>query len=232
MHCDVRFDRKVIFMSTAKTATRTAFAAIAAAAVFLPATAASAQETEIPEEGWEYSEKWDFVRDDYTAEFQADVDDALATQFEDWTFDNSLEAVRLQNYYIDGANETPVQRKFRADFWVNETGEGFETAVYLPGGITPGVQDLTDGGEYDAHYLLQCRADDTECESTELADGTVVAYTTDGTYVEAAAFYPDGSASWSWWGAFEGPLQVTPDDVTSLVLDLSTEPVWHALEND
>ncbi|NUQ88980.1 MAG: hypothetical protein HOQ43_11015 [Glycomyces artemisiae] len=219
-------------MSVAKTAARAAMAAAAAAVVFLPATAASAQETEIPEEGWEYSEAWDFVRDEYTAEFQSDVDEALASQFPDWTFDNSLEAVRLQNYYLDGVNETPVQRKFRADFWVGETGEGFETAVYLSGGLTPGIQDRSNGEEHDGHYLLHCSAEDTECASETLADGTVVAYTTDGTYVEAAAFYPDGSASWSWWGAFEGPLQVTPDDVTALVLDLDTEPVWHALEND
>jgi hypothetical protein len=221
----------VIFMSAlTSTAKRTAVAAVAAAAVFIPATAASAQETEIPEEGWEYSADWDFVQDEYTESFQADVEEALDTQFGDWTFDNSLEATRLQNYYIDGENETPVQRKFRADFWVEETGEGFETAIYLPGGLTPGIQDA--GEEHDGHYLLHCSESDTACESTELEDGTVVAYTTDGTYVEAAAFYPDGSASWSWWGAFEGPLQVTPEDVTSLVLDLSTEPVWHALEND
>lgn len=32
-----------------------------AAAVLLPATAAAAQDPEIPAEGWEYSEKWDFV---------------------------------------------------------------------------------------------------------------------------------------------------------------------------
>nr|BFF22109.1 hypothetical protein GCM10025732_00740 [Glycomyces mayteni] len=143
MEGDVWFDRKVIFMSVVKSVTRTAVAAAAAAAVFLPAAAASAQGTEIPEEGWEYSAAWDFVRDEYTAEFQSDVDDALASQFPDWTFDNSLEAVRLQNYYIDGVNETPVQRKFRADFWVGETGEGFETAVYLPGGLTPGIQDVS-----------------------------------------------------------------------------------------
>jgi hypothetical protein len=214
------------------TAKRTAVAALAMAAVFLPATAASAEgKKEIPKKGWEYSADWDFVRDEYTESFQADVEEALESQFGDWTFDNSLEAVRLQNYYIDGENETPVQRKFRADFWVEETGEGFETAIYLPGGLEPGIQEVEDG-EFDMHYLLHCTENDTECESTELEDGTVVAYTTDGTYVEAAAFYPDGSASWSWWGAFEGPLQVTPEDVTALVLDLDTEPVWHALEND
>lgn len=215
------------------TAKRTAVAAVATAAVFLPATAASAQGIEIPEEGWEYSEKWDFVRDEYTEEYQEETVALLEEQFEDWTFTNGLEATRLQNYYIDGVNETPVQRKFRADFYVDQTGEGFETAIYLPGGITPGIQDVSEG-EFDMHYILHCRETDTECGETELKDGTIVGWTTDGTYVEAAAFHPDGTVGWSWWGAgeWDGEVQVTPEQLTEFVAELDTEPVWDALESD
>ncbi|PRY54222.1 hypothetical protein [Glycomyces artemisiae] len=219
-------------MYVAKTAKRTAFAALAAAAVLVPATAASAQDTEIPEEGWEYSEQWDFVQDEYTAEFQADVDEALAEHFADWGSEAGLEATRLQNYYIDGVNETPVQRKFKVDFWGDSGNDGLEAGIYLPGGITPGIQDSTGGEEYDAHYLLRCTAADTACETSETEDGDVVAYTTDGTYVEAAVFHEDGSVSWAWFGAFEGETDVTPDQLVAFVLDLDTEPVWHALEND
>ncbi|GAA2266476.1 hypothetical protein GCM10009853_019610 [Glycomyces scopariae] len=219
-------------MSAFKTATRTALAAAAAAAVLLPATAAAAQGTEIPEEGWEYSEQWDFVRDEFTAQAQADTEDLLAEHFEDRTFTSGLESIRLQNYYIDGVNETPVHRKFRADFSVDGTGEGFETAIYLPGGITPGIQDVSDGGEFDGHYLLHCRESDTKCKERTLKDGTVVAYTTDGTYVEAAAFFPDGSVGWTWWGEGEGGELPSTKEITNFVADFDTEPVWHALEND
>lgn len=232
MEGDVWFDRKVIFMSVVKTATRVAAAAAAAAVVFLPAAAASAQEAEIPEEGWDYSEEWDFVRDEFTAQHQADTEELLAEHFEDRTFTSGLESIRLQNYYIDGVNETPVHRKFRADFYVDETGEGFETAIYLPGGVTPGIQDVSDGAELDSHYLLHCKEGDTKCKTKELADGTVVAYTTDGTYVEAAAFFPDGSAGWTWWGEGEGGELPSAKEVTAFVADFDTEPVWHALEND
>ncbi|WP_143015083.1 hypothetical protein [Glycomyces harbinensis] len=217
------------FNSTAK---RTAVAAAAAAAVFLPAAAASAQEPEIPAEGWEYSEAWDFVRDEYTAESQAQTDEALAEHFGDWTFDNSLETVRLQNYFLDGENETPVQRKFRADYYVDQTGEGFEVALYVPGGITDGIQDLTSGDPVDGHYLLHCSVGD-ECGETELEDGTVVGWTTDGTSIEAAAFHPDGSVATVWWGSFEDDkLDVTVEQITDLAADLDTEPVWHALNAD
>ncbi|GAA1684858.1 hypothetical protein GCM10009830_35250 [Glycomyces endophyticus] len=219
-------------MSAASTAKRTAVAAAAAAAVFLPAAAASAQGAEIPEEGWEYSEKWDFVQDEFTAQAHADTEDLLAEHFEDRTFSIGHESIRLQNYYIDGDNETPVQRKFRADFYVDGSGEGLETALYLPGGITPGIQDLTDGGDHDGHYLLHCSESDTKCKEKELRDGTVVAYTTDGTYIEAAAFFPDGSVGWTWWGEGEGGELPSAKEITNFVADFDTAPVWHALEND
>jgi len=222
-------NRKVIFMSSFK---RSAVVAVSAAAVFLPATAASAQDTEIPEEGWEYSEQWDFVRDEFTAETQSETEAVLADHFEDWTFESGLESVRLQNYYIDGEHETPVQRKFRADFYVDQTGEGFETAIYLPGGIENGIEDLTGGDPSKGHYLLHCTAADTECTETELDDGTVVAWTTDGTYVETAAFFPDGTVGWVWWGQGEGDLQVSPEEIGALVADFDTDPVWKALEAD
>ena len=164
---------------------RSAIVAASAAAVFLPATAAAAGDPEIPAEGWEYSEQWDFVQDEYTAEAHEETTEQLNEHFEDWTFDASLEMKRLQNYYIDGENETPVQRKFRADFYVDQTGEGLETALYLPGGISTGIQDVTGGDDFDMHYLVHCRESDTECGEEELEDGTVVAWTTDGTYVEA-----------------------------------------------
>lgn len=211
---------------------RSAVVAVSAAAVFLPATAAAAQEPEIPAEGWEYSAAWDFVRDDYTAESHAQTEEALAAHFEDWDFDDSLETVRLQNYYIDGENETPVQRKFRADFYVDQTGEGLEVALYVPGGITNGIQDLTSGDELDMHYLLHCGAGD-ECGEAELEDGAVVGWTTDGTSIEAAVFHADGSVATVWWGVGEDEkLAVTVEQITALAADLDTEPVWHALNTD
>lgn len=212
---------------------RSAIVAASAAAVFLPATAAAAGDPEIPAEGWEYSEQWDFVQDEYTAEAHEETAEQLNEHFEDWTFDASLEMKRLQNYYIDGENETPVQRKFRADFYVDQTGEGLETALYLPGGITPGVQDVSDGAEFDMHYLLHCRDTDTECGENELEDGTVIAWTTDTTYIEAAAFFPDGSVANVWWGDMDGnEVDVTVEQITGLAADLDTEPVWEALEAD
>ncbi|MCC3763336.1 hypothetical protein K3N28_09655 [Glycomyces sp. TRM65418] len=212
---------------------RSAVVAAAAAAAVLPAGAAAAQEPEIPAEGWEYSEQWDFVRDEFTAEAQDETEEALTEHFEEWTFAGSLPMTRLQNYYIDGENETPVQRKFRADFYVDQTGEGLETALYLPGGITDGVQDLTGGAELDMHYLLHCHEGDTECGETALEDGTVVAWTTDTTYVEAAAFFPDGSVATVWWGDMDDDeVDVTVEQVTDLAADLDTEPVWEALKAD
>jgi hypothetical protein len=212
---------------------RSAVVVASAAAVFLPATAASAQETEIPADGWEYSEQWDVVRDEYTDEAQAETEELLAEHFEEWTFDNSLPMTRLQNYYIDGANETPVQRKFRADFYVDQTGEGLETALYLPGGITGGIQDVSGGADFDMHYLLHCRESDTACEEVELEDGTVVAWTADSTYVEAAAFFPDGSAATVWWGDMDGDaVDVTAEQIADLAANLDTAPVWDALEAD
>jgi hypothetical protein len=212
---------------------RGAVAVASAAAVFLPATAASAQDTEIPADGWEYSEQWDFVQDDYTAEANAQIDELLGEHFADWTYDNSLPTTRLQNYFIDGQNETPVQRKFRTDYYVDQTGEGFEVALYLPGGITNGIQDVTGGDDFDMHYLLHCGADDIDCGETELEDGTVLAWTTDGESVEAAAFHPDGSVATVWWGLMdEGELEVTTDQIVDLAADLDTEPVWKALEAD
>lgn len=212
---------------------RSAVVMASAAAVLLPATAAAAQEPEIPAEGWEYSEQWDFVQDEYTAEAQAETEELLAEHFEEWTFDNSLPMTRLQNYYIDGDNETPVQRKFRADFYVDQTGEGLETALYLPGGITSGIQDVSGGAQFDMHYLLHCGEEDTECAEVELEDGTVLAWTTDTTYVEAAAFFPDGSAAVVWWGDMDGDtVDVTADQLACLAADLDTEPVWEALKAD
>jgi hypothetical protein len=212
---------------------RSAIVAASAVAVFLPATAAAAGDPEIPAEGWEYSEQWDFVQDEYTAEAHEETAEQLDEHFEDWTFDASLEMKRLQNYYIDGENETPVQRKFRADFYVDQTGEGLETALYLPGGISTGIQDVTGGDDFDMHYLVHCRETDTECGEEELEDGTVVAWTTDGTYVEAAAFFEDGSVSTVWWGDMNGEaVDVSVEQITALAADLDTEPVWEALEAD
>jgi hypothetical protein len=212
---------------------RSAIVAASAVAVFLPATAAAAGDPEIPAEGWEYSEQWDFVQDEYTAEAHEETAEQLDEHFEDWTFDASLEMKRLQNYYIDGENETPVQRKFRADFYVDQTGEGLETALYLPGGISTGIQDVTGGDDFDMHYLVHCRETDTECGEEELEDGTVVAWTTDGTYVEAAAFFEDGSVATVWWGDMNGEaVDVSVEQITALAADLDTEPVWEALEAD
>ncbi|MDN3241792.1 hypothetical protein [Glycomyces tritici] len=211
---------------------RTAVVVASAAAVLLPATAAAANDPEIPAEGWEYSELWDGVNDKYTAEANAEIDELLAEQFEDWSFDNSLPTTRLQNYYIDGANETPVQRKFRTDYYVDQTGEGFEVALYLPGGIETGVQDLTGGAELDMHYLIHCRESDTDCGEEELEDGSIVAWTTDGTYVDAAVFHTDGSVATVWWGLPEDGLNVTTEDVIALATELETGPVWDALEAD
>ncbi|RRS01240.1 hypothetical protein [Glycomyces terrestris] len=212
---------------------RSAAVVAAAAAVLLPASAAAASLPEIPEAGWDYSERWDFVQDELTAEAHDETVEALAEHFEDWTFDSSLPMKRLQNYYIDGQNETPVQRKFRADFYVDQTGEGLETALYLPGGITPGIQDVSGGEDPDMHYLLHCRASDTDCGETELEDGTTVAWTTDGTYVEAAAFFEDGSVATVWWGDMDGDeVDVTADQIVVLAADLDTEPVWEALKAD
>jgi opacity protein-like surface antigen len=211
---------------------RTAVVVASAAAVLLPATAAAAQDPEIPAEGWEYSEQWDFVQDEYTAEANAEIDEILGEHFEDWTFDNSLPTTRLQNYFIDGQNETPVHRKFRTDYYVDQTGEGLEVAMYLPGGISTGYQDLTGGAELDMHYLLHCQEDDTECGEEELEDGGLLAWTTDGTYVDAAVFHPDGSVVTVWWGLAENGLDVTTDDIIALATDLDTEPVWEALEAD
>ncbi|MCD0445547.1 hypothetical protein LO763_18200 [Glycomyces sp. A-F 0318] len=207
----------------------------AAAAVLLPATA-SAQTAEIPAEGWKYSAAWDVVQDDYTAEAQAATEATLGASFQDWTFTTTLEGTRLQNYYLDDENETPVQRKFRADFAVPETEEALLAELYLPGGITEGVQDLSAGGPVDLHYLLHCVATDTECASEELADGTLLAWTTDGTYVEAAAFFPDGSVGSVWWGEDyfngtpDGAIEVTTEEVAKLATLLDTDPVWAALE--
>lgn len=217
---------------------RTAFAAAAAAAVLLPATAASAQGPEIPEEGWEYSAAWDFVRDDYTAEAQAATEAQLADHFPEWEFTTTLESIRLQNYFIDGENETPVQRKFRADFAVPETEEAFETAIYLPGGISEGIQDVSGGEPVDMHYLLHCSAEDTECVTEEHPDGLVLAWTSDGSYVEAAAFFPDGSVGWVWWGEDylngtpDGSIEVTSEEVAKFAAYLDTAPVWAALEDE
>lgn len=212
---------------------RSAIVAASAAAVFLPATAAAAGDPEIPAEGWEYSEQWDFVQDEYTAEAHEETTEQLNEHFEDWTFDALLEMKRLQNYYIDGENETPVQRKFRADFYVDQTGEGLETALYLPGGISTGIQDVTGGDDFDMHYLVHCRESDTECGEEELEDGTVVAWTTDGTYVEAAAFFEDGTVATVWWGDMNGEaVDVSVEQITALAADLDTEPVWEALEAD
>lgn len=221
--------REVTIMSSIK---RTAVVVASAAAVLLPATAASASDPEIPAEGWEYSEQWDAVRDEYTAEANDEIDELLAEQFEDWSFDNSLPTTRLQNYFIDGQNETPVQRKFRTDYYVDQTGEGFEVALYLPGGIATGLQDLTGGAEADMHYLVHCQESDTECGEEELEDGSILAWTTDGTYVDAAVFHPDGSVATVWWGLADGELQVSTDDIITLALELETGPVWDALEAD
>jgi hypothetical protein len=226
-------DRKVDFMSTIK---RTAVASLAAAAVLLPASGVAAQGVEIPEEGWEYSAEWDFVQDDYTAEAQANTEATLAEHFPEWGFDVFNEEKRLQNYYIDGENETPVHRKFRADFTVPETEEALETALYLPGGITEGIQDISDGEAVDGHYLLYCSATDTECETEEHPDGMTLAWTSDGTYVEAAAFFPDGSVGWVWWGEDylngtpDGTIEVSPKEVAKFAAHLDTAPVWAALE--
>lgn len=212
---------------------RSAIVVASAAAVLLPATAAAAQDPEIPTEGWEYSEQWDFVQDEFTEEAHAETEELLTEHFEEWSFDASLPMTRLQNYFIDGANETPVQRKFRADFYVDQTGEGLETALYLPGGITNGVQDVSGGEDFDMHYLLHCRESDTECGEVELEDGTVVAWTTDTTYIEAAAFFADGSAATVWWGDMEGnEVDATVDQITGLAAELDTEPVWEALKAD
>lgn len=162
-----------------------------------------------------------------------ETEEDLAEHFEEWTFDASLPMKRLQNYYIDGQNETPVQRKFRADFYVDQTGEGLETALYLPGGITTGIQGVSGGEDFDMHYLLHCREGDTECAEVELGDGTVVAWTTDTTYIEAAAFFPDGSVATVWWGDMDGDeVDVTVDQIAGLAADLDTEPVWEALKAD
>lgn len=212
---------------------RSAIVAASAAAVLLPATAAAAADPEIPAEGWEYSEQWDFVQDEFTDEAHAETEEQLSEHFEDWTFDASLSMKRLQNYYIDGENETPVQRKFRADFYVDQTGEGLETALYLPGGITAGIQDLTGGDDLDLGYLLHCSETDTECGEDELEDGTVIAWTSDGTYVEAAAFFEDGSVATVWWGDMGGSaVDVSVEQIAALAADLDTEPVWEALEAD
>ena len=45
--------------------------------MFLPATAAAAGDPEIPAEGWEYSEQWDFVQDEYTAEAHEETAEQL-----------------------------------------------------------------------------------------------------------------------------------------------------------
>jgi len=211
---------------------RTAVVVASAAAVLLPATAAAANDPEIPAEGWEYSELWDGVQDKYTAEANAEIDEILAEQFEDWSFDNSLPTTRLQNYYIDGQNDTPVQRKFRTDYYVDQTGEGFEVALYLPGGVETGVQDLTGGAELDMHYLLHCHESDTDCGEEELEDGSLVAWTTDGTYVEAAVFHTGGSVATVWWGLPEEGLNVTTEDIIALATELETGPVWDAFEAD
>jgi hypothetical protein len=212
---------------------RSAIVVASAAAVLLPATAAAAQDPEIPADGWEYSEQWDFVQDEFTEEAHAETEEQLAEHFEEWTFDASLPMTRLQNYFIDGDNETPVQRKFRADFYVDQTGEGLETALYLPGGIATGIQDVSGGEDFDMHYLLHCHAEDTECGETELEDGTVVAWTTDKTYVEAAAFFTDGSVAAVWWGDMDGDeVDVTVDQIAGLAAELDTEPVWEALKAD
>jgi hypothetical protein len=211
---------------------RTAVVVASAAAVLLPATAAAANDPEIPAEGWEYSELWDGVNDKYTAEANAEIDELLAESFEDWSFENSLPTTRLQNYYIDGDNETPVQRKFRTDYYVDQTGEGFEVALYLPGGVATGVQDLSGGGEFDMHYLLHCRETDTDCGEVEGEDDSLVAWTTDGTYVEAAVFHADGSVATVWWGLPDGDLDVTVEEIVALATELETGPVWDALEAD
>ncbi|MDA1364691.1 hypothetical protein [Glycomyces algeriensis] len=211
---------------------RTAVVVASAAAVLLPATAAAADDPEIPAEGWEYSELWDGVNDEYTAEANEEIDELLEDSFEDWSFDNSLPTLRLQNYYIDGGNETPVQRKFRTDYYVDQTGEGFEVALYLPGGVATGVQDLTGGADLDMHYLLHCHESDTDCGEEKRKDGSLVAWTTDGTYVEAAVFHRDGSVATVWWGLPNGDLAVTTEEIIALATELETDPVWDALEAD
>ncbi len=210
-----------------------AVAAAAAAALLLPATAASAQETEIPEEGWEYSEAWDFKRDKYTVDAQIWTEEALDEHFGEWTFDNSLEMIALQNYAISYEHPDLVQRKFRGDFYVDQTGEGLEIALYVPGGIKDGIAYPDEEGQFEPGHLVYCQETDTECAEEELEDGTVVAWTTDGTYVDATAFFPDGSAATVWWGQGEDEeLHVTPSQITELVVDLDTTPVWNYLRGD
>ncbi|MFC4336634.1 hypothetical protein [Salininema proteolyticum] len=211
---------------------RTSMMAAIAAAVLtslLLSAPGSAQNPEMPSEGWEWTETWDWVEDEHTKAAQAEQEDLLEKMNPDLEFTPGSTVHRAQQY-TDPDRDNRVIRMFYGDWVVEGRPEAVGVFTVLPGGWKPGVKY----GEWDPSRLIHCP--DAEYEVTcekGVRQEYRWAYVETKWHIQAVKFLRDGSAvSVVWYTMGSEEIEADVDQVMELTEAIGTVPVWKAWWSD